>query len=246
MTNTFFIRVVNVCSIISLCLACTTEITSPFALQQAIAYYDPRTEWATFSDTSYIEAERSYGGKRYNTVYLDIAHDICFIKNSTVQSVTTYKQLGDSCEIIRDGIVVNLPPINDTTSPTCDTFQQLKDHYAFVYGLSMVLTEGGINLIDTIMRKTFQGKDYAVIEARFANHTEKDVWFIYSHPHTYRMGVYQSFDTDANGQILPESGNYVVLDGKFIIGGKNIPQSLNWYTNASDAFLSTDILTGHF
>lgn len=246
MSYTFFIRVVIVCNIMPLCLACTTEITGPFALQQAIAYHDPSTEWATFSDTLYIEAERSNSGKRYTTVYLDIARDICFIKDSTDQSVTTYKQLGDSCEIIRDGIELNPPPINNDISPTCETFQRLKGHYTFLYGLPMVLTEGGVNIIDTIARKTFQGKDYAVIEARFADHTEEDVWFIYLDPRTYRMEVYQFFDTDANGQILPESGNYVVLDGEFFIGGMNIPQSRSWYTNASDAFLGTDILTGHF
>ncbi len=222
--------------------SCTTKVTAPFALQQSIAYHDPSTEWATFDDTLRIIATRPEGGFRHSTLHVDVARDIFSIRDSTRHHTVSYQWTPDSCHVKLNGSSDFTPRERDSLHLTCDRLHLLKDYYTFLYGLPMKLTDRGVNLIDTVATKTFKGKDYAVIEARFADNVGEDVWFIYLNPRSYRMEVYQFFDTDTNGQILPESGEYVLLDGEFFIGGMNIPETRSWYTNADDEFLGTDVL----
>lgn len=242
MANTFFIRIILLCWILPLCQACTTEITSSFALQQAITYHNPSTEWATFSDTLYMEAERPNGRKQHTAVYLDVARNICFIKDSTFQSVTTYKQIGNSCEIIHNGIVIKPQCSNDHTTPTCASFQQLKDYYAFLYGLPMRLTADGVALTDTIQRIRANNIDYIVIEARCQADRNNAIWWFYLHPTTYRMERYQFFKTDTAGALQASIGQYLRLSGEYFVGGMNIPQQKEWYSTDNDSLLGIDKL----
>lgn len=222
--------------------SCTTKVTAPFALQQSIAYHDPSTEWATFDDTLRIWATRPEGGFRHSTLHMDVARDIFSIRDSTRHHTVSYQWTPDSCRVLLNGSPDFTARERDSLHLTCDRLQVLKDYYTFLYGLPMKLTDRGVHLIDTVDRKTFKGKEYAVIEARFADNVGEDVWFIYLNPRSYRMEVYQFFDTDSNGQVLPESGEYVLLEGEFFIGGMNIPETRSWYTNAGDEFLGTDVL----
>lgn len=222
--------------------SCSTEVTAPFALQQSIAYHDPSTEWTTFNDTLRVVATRPDGGYRHSTLHIDVARDIFSIRDSTNGRVIDNRWTADSCQVTLNGSSDFSPQVRDSLHLTCDRLNLLKDYYTFLYGLPMKLTDRGVHLVDTVQLKSFKGTEYVVLEARFADGVGEDVWFLYLNPLSYRMEVYQFFETDDAGHILPESGEYVMLDGEFFVGGMNLPKERSWYTNADDEFLGKDVL----
>lgn len=222
--------------------SCSTEITAPFALQQSIAYHDPSTEWTTFNDTLRIVATRPEGGYRHSTLHIDVARGIFSIRDSTADRVIWNRWTPDSCRVTLNGSSDFSPQIRDSLHLTCARLDLLKDYYTFLYGLPMKLTDRGVKVVDTVLTKSFQGTDYVVLEARFADGKGEDVWFLYLNPLSYRMEVYQFYETDDSGQILPKTGEYVLLDGEFFVGGMNLPKERRWYTNADDTFLGKDVL----
>lgn len=222
--------------------SCSTDVKAPFALQQSIAYHDPSTEWATFDDTLRVIAKRPGGEVRYSTMYIDVARNIFSIEDSTASHVISYQWAGDSCRIWLNGSADFTAAQRDSLQLTCDRLLVLKDYYTFLYGLPMKLADRGVNLIDTLHHQTFKGKNYVVLQALFSAANAKHVWYFYLHPDTYRMEAYQFFETDHNGSILPETGQYVLLDGEFFVGGMNLPKERTWFTNKNDTFLGKDIL----
>ena len=104
----------------------------------------------------------------------------------------------------------------------------------------MKLKDLGTNLIDTVDKKTFKGKDYLVLKVTYDEDVGSDVWYFYFNPNTYAMEIYQFFKTDENGKEKPDSGEYILLTEEAIVNGIKMPKIRAWYYNKDDKYLGTD------
>ena len=106
----------------------------------------------------------------------------------------------------------------------------------------MKLKDPGTIISDSLDYRSFKGKDYWVIKASYAEEVGSDIWYFYFDPISYAMEVYQFYKTDENGNMDPESGEYILLDGIEEIGGVRMPKTRAWYYNKDDVYLGTDHL----
>ena len=56
------------------------------------------------------------------------------------------------------------------------------------------------------------------------------------------MEIYQFYKTDDNGNLKPDSGEYILLSELKTISNIKMPKNRAWYYNKNDKYLATDIL----
>jgi hypothetical protein len=59
------------------------------------------------------------------------------------------------------------------------------------------------------------------------------------------MEIYQFFKRDDSGELLPNSGEYILLEGLSEVNGIQMPKVRSWYYNKNDALLGTDTLVSN-
>ena len=129
-----------------------------------------------------------------------------------------------------------------TNALNCDRGFMYKNYYTYLYGLPMKLKDPGTIIHSEVEKKRFQGKAYLVLKASYEQTIGSDVWYFYIDPNTFAMDIYQFFKTDTNGEIIPESGEYIVLSDQVIVNGIKMPKSRAWFTNKDGTYLGTDDL----
>jgi hypothetical protein len=117
-----------------------------------------------------------------------------------------------------------------------------KNYYTYLYGLPMKLKDPGTNIDPVIETKSFKEKEYLVLKASYDKEVGTDVWFFYFDPETYAMEIYQFYKTDENGEMLPDSGEYILLTEETLVSGIKMPKVRAWYYNKDDKYLGTDVL----
>jgi hypothetical protein len=66
---------------------------------------------------------------------------------------------------------------------------------------------------------------------------EKDIWYFYLEPETYRMAAYKFYQDEPNLK-----GEIIYLEGEYEFQGLKIPANRTWYRTETPEFLGTDML----
>ena len=219
------------------------NIASQELLDKAIRYHDPNGAWNTFDSHLNVTMETTTNSNRNSEVYINIPKETFQLITKRDSTTIIYKQHKGDCIIsMSDSIRIS----KQTEKPRrshCDMTSLYKNYYSYLYGLPMKLKDPGTILSNKVEHKTFNNKDYLVLKVNYEVEVGSDIWYFYFNPKTYAMEVYQFFKTDENGDLKPDSGEYILLTEEVIINTIKIPKNRAWYYNKDDKYLGTDILT---
>ncbi|MCG9971835.1 DUF6503 family protein [Christiangramia crocea] len=218
------------------------ELKPEDIISKSIAYHDPSNQWQSFNDTLNIELVAPDAPIRFSTVVIDRPGD--YFSLEAIRDTLTKTFIIDKKECI-----LKLNGSKEISSEeakkhdlNCDRAYLYKDYYEYLYGLPMKLLDPGTNL-KSMEKVTFMDKKYLKVKVTYDKEVGSDIWNFYFNPETYALEVYQFFKTDkTSGEIIPDSGEYILLDGLEEVGGIKMPKSRKWFYNSNDKLLGTDIL----
>ncbi|MCC1484362.1 DUF6503 family protein [Winogradskyella immobilis] len=210
-------------------------------LDKAIAYHDPNGHWQTFNDSFNVTMTTQNANPRESKIIINLLHQYYSVAAKRDGTTTTYTMDKGKCIMSYNGAVLDEVSAK-AKGMTCDRAELYKNYYSYLYGLPMKLKDKGTHLGDKIERKTFKGKDYLVLKATYDASVGSDEWYFYFNPKTYAMEVYQFYKTDDNGNVIPDSGEYILLSEEAIVSGIKMPKVRAWYYNKDDKYLGTDTL----
>ena len=236
------LRTVLFISIAFLFFNCEGELDGNKLLDKAIAYHDPNNNWPTIQDSLLVVMETPNQSKRVSRLYIDLPQDEFYVKATRDTITIEYKVSGATCTIKLNGDENISKADLFANNLSCDRATMYKNYYTYLYGLPMKLKDPGTNIDPTVETKSFKGKDYLVLKANYDKEVGTDVWYFYFDPNTYAMEVYQFFKTDEEGNMKPDSGEYILLTEEMEVSSIKMPKVRAWYYNKDDKYLGTDIL----
>ncbi len=218
------------------------QLTGPELLEQAIAYHDPNGSWPTF--IANFEVTMTSPGRSDRVSQLDInlpgeSFELIAVRDSLL---TEYRISPNDASVVK----INLKSPDSSIQITDQDRKRIflmRDYYTYLYGLPMKLKDPGTQITEKVVRRSFKGKSYDVLEVSYEKEVGSDLWYFYFDPKSHRMEIYQFFKRDQDGQPIPDSGEYILLSEESKIGGINMPKIRKWYYNKNDAFLGTDSIT---
>lgn len=193
------------------------QLTDEEMIDRSIQYHDPKGEWkdlnALFIFEDSLPAPRI---SRSYSVSLDNAH-----------STMIYAIEDSKYTVIQDSVIVKEGDIEKEQA------LRMRDYYTFLWGLPMKLKDPGTVIEDKVATVSLKGSDYYEIRVPY----EKDIWYIYLTPESYRLAAYKFYQDEAN-----QKGEIIYLSGEREIGGLRIPANRTWYRTEKPEFLATDKL----
>ena len=217
------------------------QLTGVQLLDNAIAYHDPNGIWPTFNGSFKVTMTTPNQSPRVSTIAINLPAEffsVTAVRDSVAQNYTIDKK---DCQLY-----YNKQKLNDVDAKnknmSCERANLYKNYYTYLYGLPMKLKDKGTIINDKVERRTFKGKTYLVLKATYDAQVGTDVWYFYFNPKTYAMEIYQFYKTDDNGEIKPDSGEYILLSEEETINGIKMPKVRAWYYNKDDKYLGTDTL----
>jgi hypothetical protein len=210
-------------------------------LDKAISYHDPKGTWLRFNDSLHVVMTTPNGPNRDSRILINLPKEYFSVTALRDGNTTFYEISKGNCRMIYNGELVDEETAK-TSGLSCDRAELYKNYYTYLYGLPMKLNDPGTNIDHPVEKKTFKGKEYLVIKATYEASVGSDVWFFYFNPSSYAMEIYQFYKTDAKGSLIPDSGEYIILEGLADIGSIRMPKVRSWYYNKNDELLGTDTL----
>lgn len=218
------------------------DLNSNDLLNKSISYHDPNNQWPSFNGEFTVVMETPNNSDRTSKIKIDLPKESFHLVTQRDSSTVTYILNKGKCIISKaDSLRIS----KSTEKPKrshCEMAELYKNYYTYLYGLPMKLKDPGTILSDKIERKTFKGKAYLSFKVSYDANVCSDVWQFYFNPSTYALEAYQFYKTKADGQIKPESGEYIVLSAEAVVNGIKMPKIRAWYYNKDDNYLGTDIL----
>ncbi|WP_299128231.1 DUF6503 family protein [uncultured Winogradskyella sp.] len=229
-------------SLLLVAFPCSAQnITAEELLQKTIAYHDPDGNWSAFDGQFTVVMTTPNSPKRISAIKINLLNKYFSVSAKRDTVTTTYTIDKDNCIMAYNGKSVD-SIVASTHNMSCDRAKLYKNYYTYLYGLPMKLKDPGTNLNETIELKTFKGKEYLVLKVMYDEAVGSDVWYFYFNPTSYAMEVYQFYKTDENGNIKPESGEYILLSEETLVNGIKMPKVRAWYYNKANQYLGTDTL----
>lgn len=229
-------------------IAFTTSLTSfsqnlkaEDILNKSIKYHDPEGNWQAFKAQFTVEMTTPNASKRISNIRIDLPNEHFSVKATRDTTTTVYTISKGKCYMVLNGKDMDSITAK-ANNMSCERAELYKNYYTYLYGLPMKLKDPGTNLDKTVEKKSFKGKDYLVLKVTYDEAVGSDVWYFYFNPKTYAMEVYQFYKTDENGNLKPESGEYILLSEEMIVNGIKMPKVRAWYYNKDDKYLGTDTL----
>lgn len=211
------------------------KISAKAILEKSIEFHDPSNQWPTFNGALQVTMTMPEGSPRVSDIKINLPKEYFSVTAKRDTTTTTYTLNKDVCTTS----IKENPEVGKRTP--CETAALYKNYYTYLYGLPMKLMDDGTNISEKVERKTFKGKEYLVLEAKYDEAVGSDVWYFYFDPETYAMEVYQFFKTE-NGNIKKDSGEYILLSETKKIEGVTMPKVRKWYYNKDNVYLGTDSL----
>ena len=231
------------CLVLCLVLtSCNAPLTGEQLLERSIAYHDPQGQWETFYGQLRVTMETPNQSDRISDITINLPEAHFYVKAVRDTLTTVYDVKQDRCHISFNGRTEFTPEEAATYRLNCETAKRYRDYYTYLYGLPMKLKDPGTIIHETVEEKMFKEKHYLVLKATYDAEVGTDVWYFYFDPESYAMEVYQFYKTDEQGNLKPDSGEYILLSGDTEINGIKIPKIRAWYYNKNDEYLGTDIL----
>jgi len=197
----------------------STELTGQELIEKSIAFHDPKGSWkdlkATFMVQDSLPAPRS---SRSYSFMLDNSQSIM----SHTIDVTSYS-------VHRDSLHLKMGDIS------LEQALRSRNYYTFLWGLPMKLQDPGTNIESAVTMEELNGEEYHVVRVPY----EKDIWYFYLEPETYRMAAYKFYQDELN-----QTGEIIYLEGIVEFDGMKIPAHRSWYRTEKPEFLGIDKLIG--
>lgn len=193
------------------------KLTGPMLIQKSIAYHDPAGKWATWNAEFVIQDSLPPGREARNYSFS--------IDNS--QGKFGYQIAGLEFQVIGDSLQLIEGEVEKERS------MRMRNYYTYLWGLPMKLSDAGTTIEDSVRSEVLNGKTYQVVRVPY----EKDIWYFYLDPVTYRMEAYKFYQDEPNLK-----GEIIYLDGEYEVDGVKIPQNRTWYRTETPEFLGTDQL----
>ncbi len=202
-------------------VGCNTDSQPPVTgrdyLSKSIAYHDPNGIWKDLKATFVIEDSLPPGREsRFYEFSVD---------NS--QNKLIYKIEGLHYIVWNDSVQVFEGEIEKERA------LRMRNYYQFLWGLPMKFQDSGTQIEDSVRLERLNGIDYHVVRVPY----EKDIWYVYLEPETYRMAAYKFYQDEPNLK-----GEIIYLDGTEEFKGLKIPKNRTWYRTETPEFLGTDKL----
>ena len=227
--------IIIACSVLQLSFG--QSLTGPELLDKAISYHDPNGNWEHFNGELHVTMETPDGSNRDSNIQINIPDEFFQVKATRDSTQTTYTIDKGKCRTtITDSVAGKRTP--------CEMANLYKNYYTYLYGLPMKLKDPGTHISETVERKSFKGKEYLVLEAKYDEAVGSDVWYFYFNPTTYAMEIYQFYKGDPNGK-GKDTGEYILLTEEAIIQDIKMPKNRAWYYNKDDKYLGTDKLNSN-
>lgn len=211
-------------------------------IDATINYHDPQRQWQRFNDTLVVEMTTPKQAARKSTVVIDLKNDYFNLKAVRNNIETAYILDKNDCTLKLNGNARFTDADAKTHNLNCDRALFMKNYYTYLYGLPMKIKDPGTIIHNNVKRTTFKGKAYLKLQVSYTKAVGSDAWFFYFNPQTYAMEVYQFFRTNDNGDIIEDSGEYILLSGETTINGIKMPKVRKWFYNKDDTYLGTDTL----
>ncbi|MEH6537047.1 MAG: DUF6503 family protein [Psychroserpens sp.] len=229
-------------ALITFSSAISQELSGVELLEKAINYHDPNGNWSSFKGELLVTMKTPNNPNRESEITINLPREYFYVKAKRDTITTEYTVEKEECSIKLNGIDHLSEAQLKANNLSCDRANMYKNYYTYLYGLPMKLKDQSTMIDDTVIRKTFKGKEYLVLKASYDKSVGTDVWFFYFDPKTYAMEIYQFFKTDDNGKLKLDSGEYILLTETKTINDIKMPQDRAWYYNKDDTYLGTDML----
>ncbi|MEM9834010.1 MAG: DUF6503 family protein [Bacteroidota bacterium] len=217
------------------------SLTGEELLEKSIAYHDPSSQWDTFSETFTVIMTRPDSPKRESQITINLPQEYFSLKAERDTITTQYIIDKGGCEMFYQDEPIDAAS-SSSVDMSCERGNMYKNYYTYLYGLPMKLQDSGTHISPAVEQKTFKGKSYLVLKATYDAEVGSDIWYFYFDPETYAMEVYQFYKTDDNGQMIPDSGEYILLSEEAMVGDIKMPKIRAWYYNKDNQYLATDAL----
>lgn len=217
------------------------NISAEKLLEKSIFYHDPNGNWKVFKAQFTVEMTTPNASKRTSNIRIDLPKEHFSVKATRDTTTTVYTISKGKCYMVLNGKDMDSVTAK-ANNMSCERAELYKNYYTYLYGLPMKLKDPGTNLDKTVEKKSFKSKDYLVLKVTYDEAVGSDVWYFYFNPETYAMEVYQFYKADENGNVKPESGEYILLSEEMIVNGIKMPKVRAWYYNKDDKYLGTDTL----
>jgi hypothetical protein len=212
-------------------------LTAEQVLANSIAYHDPNGVWGSFKGTFKIRMDSPDRAPRISEITMDQGSEHFRLYVRQENDTKTYELTGPKCTLKLNGTEDFSESDAENHRLTCDRARMYRDYYTYLYGLPMKLRDPGTRISPEVTKQTFQGKEYLVLEVRYDPEVGKDLWYFYFDPESFAMEAYQFYHDKAKND-----GEYITLEGAFLLMGMRLPRNRSWYTNAEAKHLGTDIL----
>ena len=222
--------------------SCEKELSANELLELSISYHDPERNWPTFSDSLTIRMETPEQSDRLSSIFIDLSSNAFYLSavRDTIQ--TEFILDNDNCIVRLNGREDFTQEEASTYRLSCERGAMYKNYYTYLYGLPMKLKDPGAQISQDVISKEFMGKIYDVIEVKYDPEVGSDIWYFYFDPESHAMEIYQFYKTDDKGELIPDSGEYILLEDMAVISGIKMPKVRTWYYNKNDQLLGADIL----
>jgi hypothetical protein len=194
-----------------------STLTGRDLIEKSISYHDPKGDWSSLKASFVIQDSLPPGrDSRFYAFSLDNSQSKFIYRINGLH----YQVWNDSVEIF-EGEVENARAL------------RMRNYYTYLWGLPMKLRDEGTVIEDSVRKEMLNGKEYQVVRVPY----EKDIWYFYMDPETYRMEAYKFYQDEPNLK-----GEIIFLDQEFEYKGMKIPQNRSWFRTEKEEFLGTDKL----
>lgn len=218
------------------------NINAEQLIQASINYHDPDSKWSTFKDTLVVEMTAPKQTPRVSKVYLNNLNNNFHLQVEKDGNVISYYLSENKCDLKINGRSNFNQSEAKKFNLSCERGQMLKNYYTYLYGMPMKTMDPGAIITNKVERKLFKGKDFLVIEVKYKPEVGNDIWFFYFNPKTFALEAYQFFKSNDNGELISDTGEYILFEGQTIINNIKMPKVRSWYYNKNNIFLGKDSL----
>lgn len=192
-------------------------VTGSEFISKSIEYHDPNDQWKELKATFVFED--SIPPPRISRSY-SVSFD-------NVESSMSYAIDGSKYKVYQDSLIVEEGEIKEEQA------LRMRDYYTFLWGLPMKLNDPGTFIDPTVYSEALDGVDYHVVRVPY----EKDTWYFYLEPVTFRLAAYKFYQDEAN-----QKGEIIYLSEEKGFKGMRIPANRTWYKTGKPEFLGMDRL----
>jgi len=238
-----FIRVfLSLLGMVSINLSYAQNINAEQLIKASVNYHDPNSNWKTFKDTLIVKMTTPKQTPRVSKVFINHLKNNFYLEVEKDGNVSSYSIAGNKCDLKLNGKSNFNESEAQKFNLNCNRGSMLKNYYTYLYGMPMKILDPGAIITNKVERKSFHGKDYLVIKVSYSPAVGSDTWFFYFNPNTYALEAYQFFRNDNNGNLINDTGEYILFEGETNINHIKVPKIRKWYDNKNNTFLGEDSL----